>query len=93
MSTRKVLVSGDVGGKWEALFKRVAAVNKSNGPFDCLFCIGGSFAPAAPGDDSKDIPGELVEYIAGVKKPPVTTYFIGAYGEREGAPKTLGSFA
>eukprot|EP00232_Nephroselmis_pyriformis_P016762 CAMPEP_0182878580 /NCGR_PEP_ID=MMETSP0034_2-20130328/15439_1 /TAXON_ID=156128 /ORGANISM="Nephroselmis pyriformis, Strain CCMP717" /LENGTH=642 /DNA_ID=CAMNT_0025011473 /DNA_START=1 /DNA_END=1929 /DNA_ORIENTATION=+ len=76
--SKKVLISGDVGGKWEALFKRVGAVNKSNGPFDCLFCVGGSFAPG--GDGTEDIPGDLVEYIAGVKKPPVTTYFIGAFG-------------
>ncbi len=46
MSTVKVLVSGDPGGNLGALFKRVAAVNKSNGPFDYLFCVGPLF-PAA----------------------------------------------
>ena len=40
----KVLFAGDVGGKVEALFKRVAAVNSSNGPFDMLLCTGGFFA-------------------------------------------------
>lgn len=42
----KVLFAGDVGGKVEALFKRVATVNASNGPFDVLLCTGGFFAPA-----------------------------------------------
>ena len=42
----KVLLSGDVNGKWNALFKRVAAVNKSNGPFDVLLCTGRTFADA-----------------------------------------------
>ena len=42
----KVLLSGDVNGKWNALFKRVSAVNKSNGPFDVLLCTGRTFAEA-----------------------------------------------
>jgi hypothetical protein len=46
MSTIKVLVSGDPQGKLGALFKRVAAVNKSNGPFDFLFCVGSFFPPS-----------------------------------------------
>ena len=40
---RKVLLSGDPEGKLGALFKRVAAVNKSNGPFDLLICVGSFF--------------------------------------------------
>ena len=42
----KVLLSGDVNGKWSALFKRVSAVNKSNGPFDLLLCTGRTFPDA-----------------------------------------------
>lgn len=42
----KVLLSGDVNGKWNALFKRVSAVNKSNGPFDLLLCTGRTFPDA-----------------------------------------------
>lgn len=38
-----VLIAGDCNGKLSALFKRVAAVNKSNGPFHVLFCVGGFF--------------------------------------------------
>ena len=37
-SNVKVLLAGDVNGKIDALFKRVATVNASNGPFDALFC-------------------------------------------------------
>ena len=40
---KKVLISGDVKGKLSALFKRVQAVNKANGPFDLLLCTGGFF--------------------------------------------------
>lgn len=41
---KKVLISGDVKGKLSALFKRVQAVNKANGPFDLLLCTGGFFS-------------------------------------------------
>ena len=40
MTSRKVLLSGDVHGKFNNLFKRVASVNKANGPFDFLLCTG-----------------------------------------------------
>ena len=36
----KILISGDSKGNLAALFKRVSAVDKSNGPFDMLFCVG-----------------------------------------------------
>lgn len=42
----KVLITGDVNGSLNALFKRVSTVNKSNGPFDMLFCVG-CFFPIA----------------------------------------------
>lgn len=74
----KVLFAGDVGGKVEALFKRVAAVNSSNGPFDMLLCTGGFFAGSGPDDD--EYSGELLPYITGEKKAPVPTYFVGGWG-------------
>lgn len=40
----KVLFAGEPSGRFEALFKRVAAVNASNGPFDLLLCCGAFFA-------------------------------------------------
>ncbi|CAK0784495.1 hypothetical protein CVIRNUC_007699 [Coccomyxa viridis] len=76
----KVLLSGDVNGKWNALFKRVSAVNKSNGPFDLLLCTGRTFPDAGPTEDNADIDAELQPYLDGSKLPPIPCYFIGAYG-------------
>jgi hypothetical protein len=39
----KVLLAGDVNGKVDHLFKRVVAVNASNGPFAVLLCVGAFF--------------------------------------------------
>ncbi len=44
--TVKLLLSGDVAGSLSGLSKRVAAVNKTNGPFDVCFCAGGFFPSA-----------------------------------------------
>ena len=41
----KILFAGDCNGAFKALFAKVAAVNKKNGPFDALFCVGNFFAP------------------------------------------------
>lgn len=43
MGDVKVLIAGSVGGKIKDLYKRVAAVNNSNGPFDLLVCTGDFF--------------------------------------------------
>lgn len=41
---RKVLLCGDVGGRLEALFKRVVTLNASAaGPFDMVLCCGAFF--------------------------------------------------
>ena len=42
--SKKVLLAGDVRGRLSALFARVAAVNKSSGPFDLLLCVGRFFS-------------------------------------------------
>jgi hypothetical protein len=49
-------------------------VNKSNGPFDMLLCVG-QFFPAQGGATS-----DLKEYLEGRKAVPLPTYFIGDYG-------------
>jgi hypothetical protein len=46
MAGVNILISGDCGGKLSAMFKRVASVNKSNGPFAALLCVGGFFEPS-----------------------------------------------
>lgn len=45
MSAVKVLLAGDCLGGFAALFKKVAAVNAKNGPFDLLLCVGQFFEP------------------------------------------------
>jgi hypothetical protein len=61
----KVLFAGDVGGKVEALFKRVSTVNSSSaGPFDLLLCIGGFFASS--GGRSAQLTGDGVACVVAV---------------------------
>ena len=55
----KVLITGDVNGSLNALFKRVSTVNKSNGPFDMLFCVG-CFFPIA--GKFKATPEAMIEW-------------------------------
>ena len=49
----KILVCGDVEGRYAETFKRVAKLDKKAGPFDALFCVGAFYGadktvPAAP---------------------------------------------
>ncbi|CAI5469411.1 unnamed protein product [Closterium sp. Yama58-4] len=79
----RYLFAGDVEGRLNQLFKRAAAVNKSNGPFDCLFCVGAFFPPADPATAGAGGAGgqsELEDYIAGRAKAPLPTFFIGDIG-------------
>ncbi|CAK9881409.1 unnamed protein product [Sphagnum jensenii] len=71
----RILLCGDVNGHLHALYKRVLAVNKSNGPFDALLCVG-QFFPRTP--DGID---EMETYFTLAKPIPLPTYFIGDYGE------------
>ncbi|KAL0037433.1 hypothetical protein WJX79_008053 [Trebouxia sp. C0005] len=76
----KVLVTGDPGGNLPALFKRVAAVNKSNGPFDLLFCVGSFFSHADSKEDAAPVSADAQAYTSGSKQAPIPTYFIGSFG-------------
>jgi hypothetical protein len=71
----RILLCGDVNGHLHALYKRVLAVNKSNGPFDALLCVG-QFFPRTP-----DGIEEMETYFTLAKPIPLPTYFIGDYGE------------
>ncbi|CAI5463920.1 unnamed protein product [Closterium sp. Yama58-4] len=78
----RYLFAGDVEGRLNLLFKRAAAVNKSNGPFDCLFCVGAFFPPADPASAAAggaDGQSELEDYIAGRAKAPLPTYDPATY--------------
>ncbi|XP_021896794.1 LOW QUALITY PROTEIN: zinc finger CCCH domain-containing protein 64 [Carica papaya] len=81
MAPPRILLSGDVLGRLNPLFKRVQSVNKSAGPFDALFCVG-QFFP-----DSTELLDEFMDYIDGLSPVPLPTYFTGDYGF--GAPKVL----
>ncbi|XP_023021689.2 CWF19-like protein 1 [Leptinotarsa decemlineata] len=65
---QKILVCGDVEGKFDALFKRIEAIIKKSGPFDMLLCVGNFF-----GINNK----EFIPYKTGDKKVPVITYILG----------------
>ncbi|KAM7259794.1 hypothetical protein ACFE04_015535 [Oxalis oulophora] len=74
MAPPRILLSGDVTGRLNQLFKRVQSVNKSAGPFDALLCVG-QFFPNSP-----DQLSELMDYIEGRSTVPISTYFTGDYG-------------
>jgi hypothetical protein len=40
----KILVSGDVNGRFSALFSRISSIIKKTGDFDLLLCVGSFFA-------------------------------------------------
>lgn len=65
---QKVLICGDVNGRFKSLFAKIEAINKKSGPFDFLFCVGNFFGP----DNS-----ELEPYKTGQKRISVPTYIIG----------------
>ncbi|KAG9455617.1 hypothetical protein H6P81_000125 [Aristolochia fimbriata] len=81
MAAPRFLFCGDVLGRLNQLFKRVALVNKSAGPFDALLCVG-QFFP-----DSPEQHEEFFDYLGGRSSVPLPTYFIGDYGL--GAAKVL----
>ncbi|KAI5067227.1 hypothetical protein GOP47_0017755 [Adiantum capillus-veneris] len=78
MAACRILLCGDVRGQFDQLFKRVTSVNKANGPFDALFCVG-QFFP----DDSSHI-DEVKQFVEGNHEIPLPTYFIGDYGQAAG---------
>jgi Protein similar to CwfJ C-terminus 1/Zinc knuckle len=75
----KVLIVGDVRGKYDKLFAKVAKINTSAaGPFTALFCVG-NFLPTISTSDSDSktqMTSTLTPYINGTKSIPVPTYFI-----------------
>ncbi|CAG9865148.1 unnamed protein product [Phyllotreta striolata] len=69
---QKLLICGDVEGKFQQLFKRVESINNKSGPFDCLLCVGNFF-----GINNR----EFIEYKLGDKKVPIPTYILGPNNE------------
>nr|CDJ80949.1 Cwf19 and Cwf19 protein domain containing protein [Haemonchus contortus] len=64
----RVLCVGDVRGEFEQLAKKIAVINKKNGPFDMLFCVGEFFGSNA--DENEKILNGKVEF-------EVPTYVLG----------------
>ncbi|RZF32947.1 hypothetical protein LSTR_LSTR000817 [Laodelphax striatellus] len=69
----KVLICGDVNGKYKTLFARVESINKKNGPFSYLLCVGNFF-----GNSIKD----WEPYANGSVEVPVPTYILGPNSEK-----------
>ena len=67
--TTKILVAGDVKGDLAAVFGRVATLNASKGPFDCLMCVGDFLGEAGA--------AAIEPYTSGTSAPPLRTYFLG----------------
>ncbi|XP_033102373.1 CWF19-like protein 1 [Anneissia japonica] len=81
MEAIKILVSGDVEGNFDQLFKRVEKVNKKAGPFEALFCVGSFFSSSEKSKtewlkyENKQAKAPLPTYVLGANKPEVTGMF------------------
>ncbi|XP_013105082.2 CWF19-like protein 1 homolog [Stomoxys calcitrans] len=72
----KVLVCGDVRGRFKQMFQRVESINKKAGPFEILLCVGDFFST----DEKQN--EELIAYRNGHKNIPVPTYILGPNNEK-----------
>ncbi|EDV56492.1 CWF19-like protein 1 homolog isoform X1 [Drosophila erecta] len=73
----KILVVGDVRGRFKQLFQRVEQVNKKAGPFEILCCVGDFF-----GEEKQN--EELIAYKNGFKHITVPTYVLGPNRKEHG---------
>nr|XP_019536953.2 CWF19-like protein 1 homolog [Aedes albopictus] len=71
---QKILIVGDVKGKFKSFFARIENVNKKSGPFDLVLCVGSFFGPAAE-------VAELNEYKSKRKSIAIPTYILGPNDE------------
>uniref|UniRef100_A0A1B0DI84 CWF19-like protein 1 n=1 Tax=Phlebotomus papatasi TaxID=29031 RepID=A0A1B0DI84_PHLPP len=70
---QKILITGDVCGRFTKLFDRVATISKKSGQFDFLFCVGDFF-----GDNTE----EFEDFKNGTKTVPLATYILGPTQEK-----------
>nr|XP_014102228.1 CWF19-like protein 1 homolog [Bactrocera oleae] len=66
----KILIVGDVRGRFRQFFQRVESINKKAGPFEIIFCVGDFFGTVEQND-------ELIAYKNGNKLVHVPTYILG----------------
>ncbi|WKY09419.1 hypothetical protein Q1695_002076 [Nippostrongylus brasiliensis] len=74
----RVLCVGDVNGQFEQLAKKIALINKKNGPFDLLFCVGEFFGPNAEHNEniiSGKIDFDVPTYVLGPCCSSTSTFY------------------
>uniref|UniRef100_H2Y9K1 CWF19-like protein 1 n=1 Tax=Ciona savignyi TaxID=51511 RepID=H2Y9K1_CIOSA len=75
MSALKILVCGDVRGKFDQVFGRVRKLQSKGNDFSMLLCVGDFFS------DSVEAKSSWLEYLNGTKKCPITTFILGPNNE------------
>jgi diadenosine tetraphosphate (Ap4A) HIT family hydrolase len=71
----KILVCGDVNGKYKQLFDRVIQVNRKSGPFEMVLCVGEFFGIDCDQEYNDLIHGSL-------ELPSIPVYILGPIDER-----------
>ncbi|CAD5224474.1 unnamed protein product [Bursaphelenchus okinawaensis] len=64
----KVLAVGDINGNFTLLQKKLTLINKKNGPFDLVFCVGEFFGPNE--EENQDVVDGKIEF-------PIALYILG----------------
>lgn len=87
MRKRKILVCGDVRGKFKCVRERLEKIHASkHGPFDAAFCVGQYFEDAGEASNYKEIPFPLPVYFISTTsdrcstKPDHNLHFLGESG-------------
>jgi len=75
----KILVAGDVKGRFKELLDRVGTVNRKNGPFQMLLCVG-NFFPDDYEPGLEVTPSPIPTFILGPGKPTQLPYFQNSTG-------------
>nr|CAB3234912.1 CWF19-like protein 1 [Phallusia mammillata] len=70
-SPLKLLVCGDVQGKFNVIFSRIEKLLKKGNKFDMLLCVGDFFGDGVVSKNAWQ------EYKSGAKLPPLPTYILG----------------
>lgn len=84
MSACRILIAGPVRGAYDALLKRLKAVNDKSGPFSALLCVGPFFRPEGDGAEGSTSEAEqfVRDSISGVRELPCEVCFMDASGAR-----------
>jgi hypothetical protein len=86
--TLKILVSGDVCGRFAAFFKRIDNVLKKSGPFDICLCVGDFFDTGSENSDGSAGEADSVVWKAvasGQKHVSVPIFILGPNNVKQSA--------